>query len=496
MTPQQEFALKQSQEYKHAHFAFVISLALMMVFFINSCDFSQGSWSVPWGIVTTLYLIGTCIQGVLILWLKKDLLEKGAIQKRTRILSIFQLAGIVVGNIFTTAFAFRMLKKKESIEYTLAYYMLLTQILIFVVSILNIFKPYVSDTFLLSMIILMVWIVFSIAVVVIFAKADLNQDMHPSFGWLGVVLLLMGFTGNLFSFILLYSILLKSTKREYSKIDKWNKFWFSITKNFTAMLGLLFVIFTFAVSITSYGTFVDTFAVENNYTAMLLDPSLMYPFGTDDFGRDVFSRIIYGARISLTVGVLTTIIPLVIGGFLGALAGYYKNTLDDVLMRILDVFYAVPGILLAIAIIAAFGSSTINLIIALSVGSIPTYARTMRANVLSVSNLEFVEAAKALGESEWKIIFKQVVPNSFAPMIVKATLTIGTAVIATSSLSFLGLGVEPHIPEWGNILKVGSMYLETNSYLAIFPGIAIILLVLSFNFLGDGLRDALDPKLD
>src|SRR5699024_2726446 len=177
-----------------------------------------------------------------------------------------------------------MLRKKESIEYTLAYYMLLTQILIFAVSILNIFKPYVSDTFLLSMIILMVWIVFSIAVVVIFAKVDLNQDMHPSFGWLGVVLLLMGFTGNLFSFILLYSILLKSTKRD-SKIDKWNKFWFSITKNFTAMLGLLFVIFTFAVSITSYGTFVDTFAVENNYTAMLLDPSLMYPFGTDDFGR-------------------------------------------------------------------------------------------------------------------------------------------------------------------------------------------------------------------
>lgn len=165
-------------------------------------------------------------------------------------------------------------------------------------------------------------------------------------------------------------------------------------------------------------------------------------------------------------------------------------------MRALDVLYAVPGILLAIAIIAAFGSNTVNLIIALSVGSIPTYARTMRANAMMVSNFEFVQAARALGESDWKIIFKQVIPNSFAPMIVKATLTIGSAVIATSSLSFLGLGVEPQVPEWGNILKVGSMYLETNSYLAIFPGIAIILLVLSFNFFGDGLRDALDPKIN
>src|SRR5699024_8310135 len=179
--------------------------------------------------------------------------------------------------------------------------------------------------------------------------------------------------------------------------------------------------------------------IENNYAAMLMEPSLTYPFGTDDFGRDVFSRIIYGARISLTVGVLTTIIPLVIGGFLGALAGYYKNTLDNILMRILDVFYAVPGILLAIAIIAAFGLCTMNLIICLSIVFISTYARTMRVNFLFVSNLYFVEAAKAIGDSEWKIIFSQVVPNSFAPIIVKATLTVGTAVIATSSLTFLGL---------------------------------------------------------
>lgn len=496
MTLQRAFIHKHSQEYKHAHFAFILSLALTIVFSFNAYNFQEGLWSVPWSIVSLAYLIWTAIQGVLILMLKKDLRDKGEIQKRTRILSVFQLSGIVAGNIFITAFAFRLLRKKESIEYTLAYYMFMTNILIFGVSLFNIFKPYVSDTFLLSMSVLIVLIIFSLILVIIFGKADLNQASHPTLKWLGIVIFLTGLTGNIFGFILGYSVLLKTLIKDDSKIDKWNKIWLSITKNFTAMLGLLFVILTFAVSVTSYGTFVNRFATENNYASMLMDPSLTYPFGTDDFGRDVFSRIIYGARISLTVGVVTTIIPLVIGGFLGALAGYYKNTLDNILMRILDVFYAVPGILLAIAIIAAFGSSTTNLIIALSIGSIPTYARTMRANVLSVSNLDFVEAARALGESEWKIIFRQVVPNSFAPMIVKASLTIGTAVIATSSLSFLGLGVEPHIPEWGNILKIGSMYLETNPYLAIFPGIAIILLVLSFNFLGDGLRDALDPKLD
>lgn len=164
-------------------------------------------------------------------------------------------------------------------------------------------------------------------------------------------------------------------------------------------------------------------------------------------------------------------------------------------MRALDVLYAIPGLLLAITIIAAFGANTVNLIIALSVGAIPSYARTMRANVMQVSTYEFVESARALGADNKQIIFKHVIPNALAPMIVKSTLTVGTAVISTSSLSYLGLGVEPHIPEWGNVLRLGSAYLESQPHLAILPGLAIILLVLSFNFLGDGLRDATDPKL-
>ena len=448
------------------------------------------------GLFTIAYLVIACWQAIILFCMKRDLLNTGDIQKRTRLMSAVNLLTILVGNVFTTTFAFRMLRRKASIEYTISYYMLLTQLLIVSVSLLNLFKPYVSDMFLLTMAVFILLIIFDVVAVVIFGKVDTDRQIKPAFKWLGIALIITGFSGNIFGFILGYSVLLKSTNRDMSTIEKWNKIWSKITKNFTAMLGLLFVIFTFAISIASYGTFVYEFAVENNYESMLLEPSLANPFGTDNFGRDVFSRIIYGARISLIVGVVSTLIPLVIGGFLGAIAGYYNKSIDNVIMRILDVLYAVPGILLAIAIIAAFGANTVNLIIALSVGSIPTYARTMRANVMMVSNLEFVEAAKALGEADWKIIFKQVVPNSFAPMIVKATLTIGGAVIATSSLSFLGLGVEPHIPEWGNILKVGSMYLETNPYLAIFPGIAIILLVLSFNFLGDGLRDALDPKLD
>ena len=168
---------------------------------------------------------------------------------------------------------------------------------------------------------------------------------------------------------------------------------------------------------------------------------------------------------------------------------------DNIIMRLLDVLYAVPGILLAIAIVAAFGTSTFNLIMALSIGPIPTYARTVRASVLGLANSEFVEAAKACGAKDHIIIFKHIIPNSMAPIIVRATLSIGGAVLSTSSLSYLGLGVEPHVPEWGNILKAGSTYLETNPYLAIYPGLAIILLVLAFNYMGVGLRDALDPKL-
>lgn len=262
-----------------------------------------------------------------------------------------------------------------------------------------------------------------------------------------------------------------------------------------AVIGMFFVIFLFALSIMSTFTFNYADAIENNYTALLQTPSLIYPFGTDNYGRDVFSRIVFGARISLIIGVISTLIPIVVGGVLGALSGYYKGKADNIIMRVLDILYSVPSILLAIAIIAVFGANVFVLIIALSISAIPSYARTVRASVISVSNMEFIEAAKALGANNFVIIYKHIVPNVLSPVIVRMSLDIGSAVLSTSGLSFLGLGIEPHIPEWGNILKIGSVYLETNPYIAIFPGLAIIFMVLAFNFLGDGLRDALDPKM-
>ena len=180
---------------------------------------------------------------------------------------------------------------------------------------------------------------------------------------------------------------------------------------------------------------------------------------------------------------------------MGALAGYYGGKLDDCIMRVMDVIYAIPGVLLSMVIIASFGATVPNLIIALGVGRIASYARVTRATVLNMANAEFVEAAKACGANDGVIIFKHIILNSLSPIIVNATIGIGGVVLSTSSLSYLGIGIPSHIPEWGNVLRAGSTYLETQQYLAIFPGLAIIVLVLAFNFFGDGVRDALDPKL-
>jgi peptide/nickel transport system permease protein len=386
--------------------------------------------------------------------------------------------------------------KRKTPEITLAVYMLLAQLLVIAVSALNIYKPYVADTFLTGMFMLVAVAVFHLLVLILVARTAVHRTPSPKLLWVVLPLLLTALTGNLFALALGTVLLIRIRNRNNPARANWEDVLMRLTRNPMAMLGLLVIFFLFAISVSSYLTFDYGMAVDNNYSLLLQPPSLAYPLGTDNFGRCLFTRIIFGARISLIVGVLSTLLPLLIGGTLGAISGYYGRYTDNIIMRALDILYAIPGILLAIAIIAAFGANTVNLILALSIGAIPTYARTMRANVLQVSTLEYVDAARAFGSSNWAIIYKHIMPNSLAPMIVKSTLTIGGAVISVSSLSFLGLGIEPHIPEWGNILKLGSAYLETNSYLAIFPGLAIIALVLSFNFLGDGLRDALDPKME
>ncbi|NKI22532.1 ABC transporter permease [Paenibacillus dendritiformis] len=487
--------LRLSQEYTHSSFAWIVSAALSAVLFLNSYDWAAKTVNRYTLAAAVIYLGFGLIQLIITAMLRSDLLRHGSIRGRTRALAWIQLLSALTGNVFVAACAFTLIKKEKSSEYTIAVYMLLTQFYVIAISGLNIFKPYVADAFPLSMLALIGIAVFQLAALLLVA-AKVKRHYAPS--WMAAIaaaLILTALTGNLFALLLGWNLIAKIRRNSNPAEVKWEEVWERLTGNATAMSGLFFIVFLFSISVCSFFTFDYGMAVENNYGAILQAPSLAYPFGTDNFGRCLFSRIIFGARISLIVGFLSTAIPVIIGGTLGAISGYFGRRTDNIIMRLLDILYAIPGILLAIAIIAAFGANTVNLILALSIGSIPTYARTMRANVLQVSTYEYVEAARAFGSSHAAIIFKHIVPNSLAPMIVKSTLTIGGAVISTSSLSYLGLGVEPHIPEWGNILKLGSAYLESHAYLAVYPGLAIIALVLSFNFLGDGLRDALDPKM-
>lgn len=399
--------------------------------------------------------------------------------------------GIFLVNPFLTISGIIYLKKAILTDFIYLIYMVIVDIMVLGVTLLTLFKPFVSNYFFLGFYSLIALLVFHTFLLVAHSKWHTWSALVQKI-LLGI-LVLTSISGNiltLFVAVSFYQHQKLAHKTDYRETSIREK----LVRNHAALLGLTFITFLIMIALTSYLTFSYTFAVQNNYGEILQAPSLVYPFGTDNFGRDVFSRIIFGTRISLTVGIVTTAIPFIIGGFLGAVSGYYGKHTDNIIMRLLDVLYAIPGILLAITIVAAFGTSITNLILALSIGAIPAYARTMRANVLQVTNYDYIEASRALGQNNRQIITQHVIPNAIAPMIIRATLTIGTAVIATSSLSFLGLGVDSHVPEWGNILRIGSQYLETHPHLAIYPGLAIILLVLSFNFMGDGIRDATDPR--
>ena len=487
--------LKAFQEYKLSNFAASASIVLAILFGLSGYDLFERTVSIPFLVLTGIYLLFGVLQLLVSAKIRSDILQRNTIQATTRIFGFSLIIALLTGNIFVAIAALDIIKKEKSIEYMLSIYMALTNICIIQISALNLFKPYVADLFLLGMGILLSVSVLHIVAMILIGLFVKNGDVSRNLLPLAYLLILTAVTGNVFSLLLGLTLLHKIRHGNKEVLVTWVDIVRRLFRNAMAALGLLFITVLLSLSICSYFTFEYSLAIENNYSTLLLSPSLEYPFGTDDFGRCVFSRIVFGGRISLLVGILTTLIPVIIGGLLGTVSGFYGKYVDNFIMRALDILYAVPGMLLAIAIVAAFGANTTNLIIALSIGYIPTYARTMRATVLSVSNFEFIEAARACGAKDHAIIFKHIIPNSLAPIIVKSTLTIGIAVISTSSLSYLGLGVEPHIPEWGNILKIGSAYLESKSYLAVYPGIAIILMVLSFNFFGDGLRDALDPKL-
>ena len=280
------------------------------------------------------------------------------------------------------------------------------------------------------------------------------------------------------------------TKKRSQLKEVWRRF----CRNKQAMIGLamlLLLIFAavFANVIAPYDP------VEQNLLIRLQGPSAAHWFGTDELGRDIFSRILYGARISLTVGLIAVSISCVAGCALGAIAGYYGGILDTVIMRISDIMMAIPSILLNISIVAALGTGLQNVMIAIGISSVPAYCRIMRASLLSLKNQEFVDASRVAGSTDFYIIMHHIIPNSLAPLIVQATLKIGGAILSCASMSFIGLGIVPPTPEWGAMLSTGRDFLRDAPHLTAFPGLAIMFAVFSMNLIGDGLRDALDPKL-
>jgi peptide/nickel transport system permease protein len=235
--------------------------------------------------------------------------------------------------------------------------------------------------------------------------------------------------------------------------------------------------------------------IDINMQARLEPPSLEHPFGTDDFGRDVLSRVLSGAWVSLQVGIIAVSISMVVGVLLGAISGYYGGWLDEVTMRLMDVLFAFPAILLAIAILAALGPGIRNAMIAIGIVYTPIFARITRGSVLTVREQVYVKAARAIGCRDRRILFLHILPNVMAPIIVETTLSLAFAILAEAALSFLGLGTQPPDPSWGRMLSESRGYIQDAPWLGVFPGLAIMFTVMGFNFLGDGLRDALDPRM-
>lgn len=274
----------------------------------------------------------------------------------------------------------------------------------------------------------------------------------------------------------------------------WKEFWVKFRQNRFAVIGLtLFIVMVimaiFADVIAPYGF------DEQNLQRAFQAPNSEFIMGTDNFGRDIFSRILFGARISLMVGVISVGIALMVGSTIGVLAGYKGGYFDTILMRFIDLLMSIPSTLLAISIVASIGPSLRNVMIAVGISSIPSYARLTRSVVLSLKEQQFIEAANAMGTRSYKIILRHIIPNSLAPIIVQATMGVAGAILAAAGLGFIGLGIQPPNPEWGAMLNAGRHYIRDYPHMITFPGIAIMITIFSLNLLGDGLRDALDPKL-
>ena len=282
--------------------------------------------------------------------------------------------------------------------------------------------------------------------------------------------------------------------KRYRKRSQLGDIFHRLRKNKGSMFGLCIIILLLVILILSF--FIDYNAVTatdlaNRYQG----PSLKHPFGTDDMGRDMFLRTLYGTRYSLSIGFGATLLAAIVGVIIGSVSGYYGGLVDDLIMRLTDIISSIPAMLLGMVIVSILGGSVVNLIFAVGICSIQYYIRITRASILAIRGQEYVEAAKVIGMSDLRNIFTQILPNAFSPVIVTFSATIGIAILVSASLSFIGLGVAVPMPEWGALVSSGRNALRTAPFVSTFPGLFIMITVLAFNVLGDGLRDALDPKL-
>lgn len=271
--------------------------------------------------------------------------------------------------------------------------------------------------------------------------------------------------------------------------------WRRLFASWNGRVGLLIIVIALATAILA--PIVNPYdpTIDSDLANARLEPSVSHPFGTDRLGRDVFRRVVHGTRISLTIGFVVVIFTSVTGTVLGLIAGYFGKSFDTIIMRLMDVVLAFPSILLAIAIVAVRGPGIFNTILAVALVGMPGYARVVRSMVLSLRERDYVDAARMIGSSDTRIMFLHILPNSLSPIIVQMTLGVGGAILFAAALGFLGLGVQPPAPEWGAMISDGIPFLRQSPHLVFFPGMAIMLTVLGFNLLGDGLRDALDPQL-
>ena len=283
------------------------------------------------------------------------------------------------------------------------------------------------------------------------------------------------------------------THAAIAKTGPWRRAWLRLRRRRGAIVGLAVVVIFIMLAVFSPGIAPQD-PIATSWTAIRQAPSAAHWFGTDDIGRDVLSRVIWGTRASLLAGVVSVSISLLLGVPIGLAAGFVGGIVDTVISRITDAFLACPFLILAIALAAFLGPSLVNAMIAIGISATPIFVRLTRAQVLNVKVEDYIEAARAVGNPPWRIAVRHVLPNVAAPLIVQTTLAIAAAIIAEASLSFLGLGQQPPAPSWGSMLNTAKNFIDNAPWMAIWPGLAIFLLVLSFNLLGDGLRDALDPR--